>query len=91
MAEDQLLAFTRGRGDDFYVLLNFGGWSGHQSLASLNLPWGEHRELWNSTWPAFAIEAEREGEHTNGGRDARLHRHHQLQVPDYGVVILQRA
>jgi hypothetical protein len=56
----------------------------------LNLPGGEYRELWNSTWPAFAIVAEHEGEHTNGGRDARLQRHDGLHLPDYGAVILQR-
>jgi hypothetical protein len=66
-------------------LLNFGGWSGHKNLGQLNLPWGEYRELWNSTWPAFAIEAEREGEHTNGGRDARLDRGDWLHIPDYGA------
>ena len=91
LAEDQLLTFTRGQGDNFYVLLNFGGWSGHRSLAGLNLPFGEYRELWNSTWPAFAIHAENEGEHTNGGRNARLHRNNSLHVPDYGAVILQRV
>jgi len=91
LAEDQLLAFTRGQSHDFYVLLNFGGWSGFRSLADLNLPAGQYRELWNSTWPAFAIQAEHEGEHTNGGRDARLHRQRSLHVPDYGVVILQRV
>lgn len=89
-AEEQILTFTRGQNGDYFVLLNFGAWSGHKSLAELNLPWGEYRELWNSTWPAFAIQAEQEGEHTNGGRDARLHRGHSLHIPDYGVTILQR-
>lgn len=91
VAEDQLLGFTRGHAGDFYVLLNFGEWSGNRSLSSLNLPWGSYLELWNSTWPAFAIESEYEGEHTNGGRDVRLNRQHALQVPDYGAVILQRV
>jgi 1,4-alpha-glucan branching enzyme len=90
-ADGQILAFTRGQGDDFYILLNFGGWAGHRSLSELNLPLGEYRELWNSTWPAFSIQAEDEGEHTNGGRHARLHRHHALHVPDYGAVILQKV
>jgi 1,4-alpha-glucan branching enzyme len=89
-AEDQILAFTRGQNSDFFVLLNFGGWSGYKNLGELNLPQGEYRELWNSTWPAFAIQAEQEGEHTNGGRDARLHRHDSLNTPDYGAVILHR-
>ncbi len=91
LAEEQLLAFSRGHNDEFYVLLNFGGWSGERNLGSLNLPGGVYRELWNSTWPAFAISAEHEGEHPNGGRDARLHRGYSLNVPDYGAVILQRV
>ncbi|HSG72423.1 MAG TPA: alpha-amylase family glycosyl hydrolase, partial [Planctomycetaceae bacterium] len=91
LAESQLLAFTRGVANDFYVLLNFGGWSGERSLESLNLPWGRYRELYNSTWPAFAIQAEHEDEHANGGRDARLQRYHRLNVPDYGAVILERV
>jgi 1,4-alpha-glucan branching enzyme len=87
-AEDQLLAFSRGLGDDYFVVLNFGGWAGWMPLAALNLPNRRYRELWNSTWPAFAVEGE--DEHTNGGRDAHLHRGHSLHVPDYGVVILER-
>src|SRR4029079_2000069 len=29
-AEDQLLAFSRGQNSDFFVALNFGGWSGYK-------------------------------------------------------------
>jgi hypothetical protein len=50
---------------------------------------GAYREWLNSTWPAFAVEDE--DEHTNGGRDAGLRRDDPLRVPDYGVVVLQRA
>jgi hypothetical protein len=74
VAESQVLAFSRGECGDYFVLLNFGGWAGDRSLAQLDLPYGTNRELWNSTWPAFAIASENEGEHTNGGRDARLSR-----------------
>ena len=88
-AADQLLAFSRGLGDDYFVVLNFGGWAGWKSLAEMNLPNRRYRELWNSTWPAFAVEGE--GEHTNGGRDTQLHRGHWLHVPDYGVVVLERT
>jgi 1,4-alpha-glucan branching enzyme len=88
-ADGQILAFARGLGDDYFVVLNFGGWAGHKSLAELNLPARQYCELWNSTWPAFA--AESEDEHANGGRNARLTRRDWLHIPDYGVVILQRA
>jgi 1,4-alpha-glucan branching enzyme len=90
-AEQQTLAFTRGARGDYFVLLNFGGWSGRINLGVLNLPWGTYRELWNSTWPAFAIASEGEGEHTNGGRDARLNRSQDLNIPDYGAVVLERV
>ncbi len=90
-ASGKLLVFSRGGSQEFFVVLNFGGWSGSNSLAYLNLPNGVYRELWNSTWPAFAIPGEWEGEHTNWGRDARLSRNDSLTIPDYGVVILQRV
>lgn len=88
-AEGDILAFSRGQGQEFFVVLNFGPWACWRPLAELNLPSGLYKELWNSTWPAFAVEGE--GEHSNGGRDARLHRASWLQVPDYGVVILEKV
>ncbi len=88
-AQDQILAFSRGLGNDYFVVLNFGGWAGWKSLAELNLPNHRYRELLNSTWPAFAVEDE--DEHTNGGGSTRLHRGHWLQIPDYGAVVLERA
>ena len=90
-ADGQLLAISRGQRGDYFVMLNFGGWSGFHNLGFLNLPDGTYRELWNSTWPAFAIAGESEGEHSNGGRDARLRRSDSLQIPDYGAVILERV
>ncbi len=90
-AEGQLLAFTRGDRPDYFVVLNFGGWSGFQPLSQLNLPDGTFRELWNSTWPAFAVGGEKEDEHTNWGRDARITRGDWLHVPDYGAVVLERV
>ncbi len=90
-ADGQLLAISRGQRGDYFVVLNFGGWAGFHNLGYLNLPDGTYRELWNSTWPAFAISGENEGEHSNGGRDARLGRSHALHIPDYGAVILERV
>jgi 1,4-alpha-glucan branching enzyme len=90
-AEGQMLAFARGDRDELYVLLNFGGRSGWRPLGELNLPEGTYCELWNSTWPAFAIESEDEDEHMNWGREARLNRGNWLHIPDYGVVLLRRV
>lgn len=92
-ADQQILAFSRGSRGDYFVVVNFGGWTGGINLGVMNLPSGTYRELWNSTWPAFAIvsESEDQHEHTNGGRDARLGRDHMLNVPDYGAVVLERV
>ena len=88
-AAGETLAFSRGEGLEYFVVLNFGPWSGWRPLAELNLPHGHYKELWNSTWPAFAVEWE--DEHTNGGRDARLGRETWVQIPDYGAVILEKV
>ena len=90
-AQEQMLGFTRGNRGDIYALLNFGGWAGWKPLTELNLPDGTYCELWNSTWPAFAIQAEDENEHMNWGREARLKRGNWLHIPDYGVVVLSRV
>jgi 1,4-alpha-glucan branching enzyme len=88
-AEGETLTFSRGDGQEYFAVLNFGSWSGWRPLFELNLPHWQYKELWNSTWPDFAVEGE--DEHANGGRDARLQRGSWLQIPDYGVVILERA
>ena len=71
------------------MVLNFGGRAGRRPLWELNLPAGAYWELWNSTWPAFAVEGE--DEHGNGGCEARLRADPSLHVPDYGVVVLERV
>jgi 1,4-alpha-glucan branching enzyme len=88
--EHQTLAFQRGMRGDLFVFLNFGGWSGRVPLTEAIFPDGSYREVWNSSWPAFAIQGEGEDECTNGGRDARIGRGSQLHVPDHGVVVLER-
>jgi 1,4-alpha-glucan branching enzyme len=87
-AQDQTLVLSRGMAREFFVVCNFGWSARRESLARLGMPDGSYRELWNSTWPAFAVE--HEDEHTNGGRNAHLRRDHGLNIPDYGAVVLQR-
>ncbi len=87
-AQDRMLAFSRGEGAEWFVVLNFGDRSGEIPLATLNLPDGEYKELLNSSWGPYQVEWE--DEHPNGGWDAHLRREYRLNVPDYGVVILQR-
>jgi hypothetical protein len=89
-AQDQMLAFTRGDNADLFVLLNFGDWSGHRSLAELNLPDGDYKELLNSTWGDYRVDSESEQERSNGGWTARLHRGNALNIPACGAVVLER-
>jgi 1,4-alpha-glucan branching enzyme len=86
--EDLILAFSRGEGKDYYVVVNFGDGPVSRNLGQMNLPEGTYRELWNFTWPDFQVEFE--DEHTNGGRDAWLNRASQLQIPDYGAIVLEK-
>lgn len=85
-----LLALSRGDSADYFVLLNFSSWSGWRSLAELNLPDGDYKELLNSTWGDYRIDVEGEDQHDSGGWSAHLHRGAWLNVPDYGVVVLER-
>jgi 1,4-alpha-glucan branching enzyme len=85
-----LLALSRGDGSELFVLLNFGNWSGWRPLGELNLPDGNYKELLNSTWGNYRVESEFEDEHSNGGWDAWLNRGSWLNIPDYGVVVLER-
>jgi glycosidase len=87
-AQDGMLAFSRGEGAEWFVVLNFSDRAGERSLGALNLPDVEYKELLNSTWGPYQVEWE--DEHPNGGWDARLRRESNLNVPDYGAVILER-
>lgn len=89
-AEGHLLAFSRGEAADLFIVLNFGEGSGYRSLASLNLPDGEYKELLNSTWGEYQIAVESEDEQSNGGWDARLRTSDWLNIPDYGAIVLER-
>ena len=88
--DQNLLALSRGDGSDYFVLLNFGSWSGWRSLGELNLPNGDYKELLNSTWGSYRLSSEAEDEHDNGGWGAHLGRGSWLNVPDYGVVVLEK-
>ncbi|MFZ5896076.1 MAG: alpha-amylase family glycosyl hydrolase [Myxococcota bacterium] len=88
--DQSLLAFSRGDAADLFVLLNFGNSSTWRSLAELNLPDADYKELLNSTWGDYRIAAESEDEHSNGGWSAHLRRNNWIQIPDYGVVVLER-
>ncbi|MEW6619897.1 MAG: alpha-amylase family glycosyl hydrolase [bacterium] len=85
--QDKIIAFTRG-GDKYFVVMNFGGWHGYRYLGEMNLPYGDYKEIYNSTWPYYAFDFE--DEHTNGGYNACLNANHSLNIPDYGVVILEK-
>jgi 1,4-alpha-glucan branching enzyme len=89
-AQDRTLALSRGDGDDLFVILNFGAGSGWRPLDELNLPEGSYKELLNSSWGDYRVASEGEVEHSNGGWDAQLNRGNWLNVPPYGVVVLEK-
>ena len=89
-AQDRVLGFSRGDTDDLYAIINFGDWHGWRPLGDFNLPDGDYKELLNSTWGDYRVDAEGEDEHGNGGWGAHLNRDSWVNVPDYGVVLLER-
>lgn len=89
--DEGLLVFSRGASAELFVVASFGPSPVARSLAELNLPSGDYKELLNSSWTDYRIVAEHEQQRDNGGWSARLRREHWLQVPDYGVVVLERC
>lgn len=89
-AQAGMLAFTRGEGNDLFILLNFSPWAGWRPLVELHLPEGLYKELVNSTWAPYRVHSEGEDEQDNGGWDAQLDRGKWLHIPDYAVVVLER-
>jgi 1,4-alpha-glucan branching enzyme len=87
-AEDSVIAFSRGSMQEYFIVLNFGSAVCLKNLGMMNLPDGIYKELCNSTWPQFQVEWE--DMHENGGWGAHLHRGCNLNIPDYGAVILER-
>ncbi|MBN1981591.1 MAG: alpha amylase C-terminal domain-containing protein [Chitinivibrionales bacterium] len=86
--EDTVIAFSRGYSKDYFVVMNFGDNPRNTNLAHMNLPDGEYKELCNSTWPDYQVENEEE--HSNGGWDAHLSRTSSINIPDHGVIVLER-
>lgn len=89
--DDTVIAFSRGAGAELFIVANFGPHGGGRQLGGLNLPGGTYRERLNSTWPDYRIDVEFEDQHDSGGWAARLGRESYLQMPDYGVVVLERV
>jgi hypothetical protein len=54
-----------------FVVITLGTANAQQDSGWLGLPAGSaYKEIFNSSWPAFAVESE--AERTNGGYDARI-------------------
>jgi 1,4-alpha-glucan branching enzyme len=84
--DGSVIAFSRGDGKNYFVVLNFGDKEISQNLGVMNLPEGGYQELWNSTYPAFQVEWE--NEFRNWGT---LHRDNSINIPDNGAVVLERV
>jgi 1,4-alpha-glucan branching enzyme len=84
------VAFTCGTGQCLFAVVTFGTANQQQDSSWLGLPAGSaYKEIFNSSWPVFAVEGE--PEHTNGGYDARIVSGRILELPYIGAVVLQRA
>lgn len=89
--DHSLLAFSRGGSAELFVVVNFGAHAPARPLHELGLPFAPYKELLNSTWGDYRVSEESESQRDNGGWSARLEREHWLQIPDYGVVVLERC
>lgn len=84
------LAFTCGSAQRIFAVVTFGTANQQQDSSWLGLPPGSfYEEIFNSSWPVFAVEFE--PERTNGGYDARIASGQILQLPYIGAVVLQRV
>jgi 1,4-alpha-glucan branching enzyme len=83
------IAFTRGPGERFLVICTFGTPDTSQDSGWLGLPSGKaYKEIFNSSWPAFAVEFEQE--RTNGGYDCVISSGQILNLPYIGTVVLEQ-
>jgi 1,4-alpha-glucan branching enzyme len=83
------IAFTCGAAQSLFTVVTFGTADQSQDSGWLGLPGGsEYKEIFNSSWPAFATEFE--PEHTNGSYDARISSGQLLNLPYIGAIVLQR-
>lgn len=83
------IAFTRAAGGRFFVICTFGTSDTRQDSGWLGLPSGAtYKEIFNSSWPAFAVEFEQE--QTNGGYDAVISSGQILNLPYIGAVVLEQ-
>jgi 1,4-alpha-glucan branching enzyme len=84
------VAFTRGFDARFFVVCTFATPDQWQSSAALGLPGGiGYKEVFNSSWPAYAVEFE--AERTNGGFSARIQSGQYLNLPYIGAIVLERC
>ena len=87
---DRTVAFTCGAAQCLFVVVTFGTRNQRQDSSWLGLPAGSsYKEIFNSSWPVFAVEFETE--QTNGGYEARIATGQVLNLPYIGAVVLQRA
>lgn len=84
------VAFTCGVGQKLFTVVTFGTANQTQDSSWLGLPAGStFKEIFNSSWPVFAVEFE--PEHTNGGYDARIISGQLLNLPYIGAIVLQKV
>jgi len=87
---NRTIAMSCGSSQSLFVVVTFGTPDQRQDSGWLGLPTGNsYKEIFNSSWPAFAVEFE--PEISNGGYSARINSGQVLNLPFMGAVVLQRT
>jgi 1,4-alpha-glucan branching enzyme len=86
---NRTIALTCGSAQGLFAVITFGTANQQQDSGWLGLPAGSaYKEIFNSSWPAFQVEAE--SECSNGGYDAQIESGQILNLPYIGAVVLER-
>ena len=83
------VAFTRGWDGRFFIVATFGTPDNRQDTSWLGMLAGAaYKEIFNSSWPVFQVEAEQE--QANGGYDAVISAGNVVNLPTVGAVVFER-
>ena len=84
---NRTVAYECGYG--LFAVVTFGTANEQQNSSWLGLPsGGSYKEIFNSSWPDFQVEAE--PEQSNGGYDANIVSGDVLNLPWIGAIVLER-
>ena len=87
---NRTVVFTCGAQQRLFVVVTFNTPNQQQNSGWLGLPAGAaFKEIFNSSWPVFQVEFERES--ANGGYTAQIYSGQVLNLPAIGAVVLEHV